>query len=793
MQRSESLSDTAQFPGGGTLRVDVFTPARFAALLALLIFASFPQVLLGLQTFVVRDFGFFAYPLAHFQRECFWRGELPLWNPYNNCGVPFLAQWNTMPLYPLALIYLLLPLAWSLSFFCLLHLWFAGLGAYFLARRWTGSNFAAAFAGVAFAFNGMTLNLLMWPSHIATFAWMPWVVLTVERAWREGGRRIFMAALAGAMQMLAGGPETILFTWLLLATMWIVELIRPPHSDPLPLGGGEGDQKSGGGNRSPVLLRFPLVVLLVATLAAAQLLPFLDLATHSQRETGFADTRWSIPPRGWANFLVPMAFGFISNMGVFFQVNQGWTSSYYLGMAALLLALVAVGFVRRRRVWLLAGVAACAFVFAFGERTFVYRELRQLIPQLSLMTYPVKYLLLVAFIVPLLAALAVAHWDSRFSVPSDQLKLELRRRAVLFGVALLALIAGIVVWAWRSPSATDNIQLTMVNGLTRAGFLIASVGLLLVMARMARPDFQKFAPLALVLVAWLDVLTHMPRQNPTVVPWIYEPGLARIKLAMQPQPVLGESRAMITPAAGLKFTQFVSSKPADNFIVKRLGYFADCNVLDGVPKVDGFFSLYPRASGELNSVLYGSTNTHFPRLLDFLGVSQITARDKLVEWEARTSFLPLVTAGQRPDFLDDTNAVRSLIRPEFDGSKVVFLPPEARSLVTVTNPTAVRLKGWRFATQRVDLEVEAETASLVVVAQTWYHRWRAYVDDAPVPLLRANYAFQAVEVPAGNHQIRLAYEDRAFHIGALISGISWLVCAAGCAWRKRPRTGKSNL
>ena len=112
--------------GNATFAEKFFTPARFGILLALLVFASFPQVILGLETFVARDFGFFAYPLAHFQQQCFWRGELPFWNPYNNCGVPFLAQWNTMPLYPPALIYLTLPLKWSLSFFCLLHLWFAG-------------------------------------------------------------------------------------------------------------------------------------------------------------------------------------------------------------------------------------------------------------------------------------------------------------------------------------------------------------------------------------------------------------------------------------------------------------------------------------------------------------------------------------------------------------------------------------------------------------------------------------------------------------------------------------------
>src|ERR1700722_7264069 len=242
-----------------------FTLLRFGILLATLIFASFPQVLLCLQTFVARDFGFFAYPLAHFQRDCFWRGQIPLWNPYNDCGVPFLAQWNTMPLYPPSLIYLTLPLEWSLSFFCLLHLWFAGLGMFFLARKWTGNNFAAAFAGTVFSFNGFTLNLLMWPSHMATLSWMPWIVLAVELAWRDGGRKIVLAAIVGALQMLAGGPETIFLTWLIVVALWLQQFIKSETPRPA------------------LLWRFPLLIALVIALSAAQLLPFLDLVAHAQR------------------------------------------------------------------------------------------------------------------------------------------------------------------------------------------------------------------------------------------------------------------------------------------------------------------------------------------------------------------------------------------------------------------------------------------------------------------------------------------------------------------------------
>ena len=753
--------------GSDNFAEKLFTPVRFGILLALLVFAAFPQVLLGLETFVVRDYGFFAYPLAHFQQECFRHGELPFWDPYNNCGVPFLAQWNTMPLYPPALIYLLLPLQWSLSFFCLLHLWFAGFGMFFLARRWAGSSFAAAFAGVAFAFNGLTLNLLMWPSHIATLSWMPWVVLAVEPAWREGGRKIILAAFIGALQMLAGGPEIVFLTWILLLALWIQQFVK-----------GESPRVS-------MFWRFPLVVALVIALAAAQLLPFLDLAAHSQRIAGYADTRWSMPGWGWANFLVPMAFGRTWTEGVFFQYDQAWTTSYYLGIGTLWLALLAVWTIRERRVWLLGAIALVSLIFALGENTFVYPALRRVIPQLSLMTYPIKYVILVALCAPLLAAFVLAQQQNL----RNEEKLAFGKRLVLVGTILLALIAGILFWAWRYPFPPDDVPATLRNGLSRAFFLLLTGALLLVLMRASKPGLRRIAPLILVVVAWLDVFKHEPPQNPTVPPSVYGLNLARIKLAMNPQPELGCSRAMITTKEFMDFIHFALSDPKNNFLGKRLGFCGNVNLLDAVPKVDGFFSLTPREGDDLNSLLYGTTN-EFPRLEDFLGVSQITAPDEFFHWQPRRTFLPLVTAGQKPVFLDGPGTLRALTQPDFDGGKMVFLPPEAKSLVTVTNQTATRVLNSQFKAQRADIEVEATGPSLVVVAQTYYHNWRVYVDGQPSPLLRANYAFQALQVPAGRHHVRLAYEDRAFQFGATVSVCMVVNCLIFLRWlRKRGSNG----
>ena len=245
----------------------------------MLAFASWPDVLLGDASFVLRDYSVFGYPIAHYHRECFWRGELPLWNPLNNCGLSFLAQWNTMTLYPGSLCYLLLPLPWSLGLFMLLHLWLGGLGAYAVARRWTGQNFPAAVAGVAYAFHGLTQQSLMWPNNIAALGLLPWVVLTAESGVREGGRKLVVAALVGALQMLTGAPEVIVFTWLICGALLVADGVK---------------RKTENVSQVPsthYALRFTALVSLVTLLSAAQLLPFLDRKSTRLNSSHVSESR----------------------------------------------------------------------------------------------------------------------------------------------------------------------------------------------------------------------------------------------------------------------------------------------------------------------------------------------------------------------------------------------------------------------------------------------------------------------------------------------------------------------
>src|SRR5437660_258352 len=144
-----------------------FTAGRLALLIALFLFAIYPEVILGTHSFFNNDFGLFTYPVAYYTHQSFWRGEVPLWNPLSNCGVPFLAQWNTTVCYPLSWFYILFPLPWSLNYFCLGHIVLAGVGMYQLAHRWSSNRFGASVAAVAYAFNGLSLHCLIWTSNLA--------------------------------------------------------------------------------------------------------------------------------------------------------------------------------------------------------------------------------------------------------------------------------------------------------------------------------------------------------------------------------------------------------------------------------------------------------------------------------------------------------------------------------------------------------------------------------------------------------------------------------------------------
>jgi hypothetical protein len=797
---------------------DWFTPRRFAIFLLLPFILAFPGIWMGTETFFRSDYGVMAYPAAHYLRESLRAGELPLWNPLSNCGAPFLAQWGTMCLYPGSLFFVALPMPWALGVFCLLHLWLGGLGARALAERWTSNRFAAAVAGTAFALNGASLACITWPNYCVALGWMPWIVLLTEQAWREGGRKLVLAALAGTMQMLTGVPELVVMTWGLLAVMVAGEVfsvqcsvfskarVTPSASDPSPL---KTEHCLLNTDYSP-LLRFLSVIILIAALSAAQLLPFFDLLAHSQRDASYRDARWPMPPWGWANFLVPLFRYGQTPQGFWIQVGQEFLSSYYLGLAPLALALLAVWKLRERRVWLLAGVTLFVLVMALGDAGYLYTALKNVLPGGGIARFPVKFVLLAAFTVPMLAAFGVA-WLMSGSRRGEEADLELPTAdcrppnpppdlggyssALLRIAFVLAALTALIIWLGQQhPLQYDRWLETCANALARLAWLAAALGAIAVVAglgaRAARERLLAAGALLILLAA--DPLTHQPNQTPRLPGKILRPQPQFNPVAFAPTPPNGTgSRLMTMPEMELGLLRLNNPNWSHEMSIKQTYHWSHLNLLAGQSKVNGSSNLRLREQEKVQIRLFptepatAASETETAGLKDFLGVAFVPSVSANEMWEQRTTARPVVSAGAAAVCWEQNAALGMLFKPDFDPRRVVYLPPEAQGSVP-TNAANARVTTRRFAAHEILAEVETDAPTLVTVAQSFYHPWRAFVDGQPVKLWRANYAFQALAVPAGQHTVRLVYVDEKFRLGVGISLAGLAVC--GFLWRRSSRS-----
>ena len=77
--------------------------------------------------------------------------------------------------------------------------------------------------------------------------------------------------------------------------------------------------------------------------------------------------------------------------------------------------------------------------------------------------------------------------------------------------------------------------------------------------------------------------------------------------------------------------------------------------------------------------------------------------------------------------------------------------------------------------ERIRLTVDAAAAGLLVLSETYDPGWNAFVNGVKVEILRANYLFRAIPVPAGESEIEFRIEPVETRIGLAISGLTMLI------------------
>ncbi len=243
------------------------------------------------------------YQWKVFAIEQYQQGKLPLWQPNQFAGTPFLAAGQHSLLYPLSLLFLLLPIDVAYSGFALLSLALAGITMYHFGRSVGLARGPAILGGLIYQGCGFLTISLVFPMMVAGAAWLPLLLAALHRLAQKEHTfasllpwfTIGASSIGGAV--LAGHVEVFYYT-LLVGGLYGLWLLR----------GLWHDRKT--------LLRFLGAGIAVAVigvlLGAAQLVPLYELVSQNWREgsasleevRGYA---WS--PRQAATLLVPDLLG----------------------------------------------------------------------------------------------------------------------------------------------------------------------------------------------------------------------------------------------------------------------------------------------------------------------------------------------------------------------------------------------------------------------------------------------------------------------------------------------------
>lgn len=167
--------------------------------------------------------------LQNFQWKSFIRqqlaqGEIPLWNPHQFSGIPFMAAGQQSTLYPLSLIYYVMPLTAAYGWFTVVNLWLAGVFMYLYTRGIGVSRFGGALSGITYQLAGTFIASAVHPMILGAVVWLPLLLLMAEYILRR--RPLFgkpatvpwmaIGALALACMVTSGHVEIMIYTLLIL-------------------------------------------------------------------------------------------------------------------------------------------------------------------------------------------------------------------------------------------------------------------------------------------------------------------------------------------------------------------------------------------------------------------------------------------------------------------------------------------------------------------------------------------------------------------------------------------------
>lgn len=790
-----------------------------------------------------RDLGPYFIPPRFFWVESLKQGDFPLWNPYQFCGHPFFANPQHAVLYPFNGLFFLLPFDVAFNAVIILHFFLGGLFTYLFLRDLKVDPSGALISGLVFMLSGYFLSVHSLLTILLSSVWTPLIMMFFRRALhRRGVINEMFTALSITLSFLGGGIEIVYGNIFVLLLM--VFFTSSPDGTVL----GSEPQHSRFIRSVPIYwgrVRSLLIIsILFLFLSAIQLLPFIELFHHSIRGKGISyqeATIWSFSPKDILLFFLPDAYGYFLDMKKYW-VTQCWFKTLYMGGPPFILSLIffllwrhvgeplcglhnrAATEGRPYKIYLFCNdrglylsLMLLSLFLSLGHYNPLYPFVFKYVPFFGGIRYPAKFLYIFILVVSITAGLGF-HRIAALSKEGENRRYRnfFFIFSILCGFFLLFLVLGHKeIEHFLKVREIDSPQFNhlFVNLFHAKRFFFYFVLFFLMIGVGIGAKWKPWTRILLIFFLIADLFGNMGFYGKEkTVDYFQE-----TKIIKKVSTDHGDFRIFSTGKT-ISLDTSVLIAGASPLDVLKEKHIPSLHLISRLHDIWGVDVIRLKRVDDLYKTFTGTPSISDNQLVELYGIRYIVSVTPL-EGDPR---FDLVDArleglqGEKGDLLKGNTIKLYQYRNAFPRAWVVedFKVMDSKEILSVItqkgfNPGQEVLleeePEWKGASSprgtgknKVEiiseknnclrLQVETKKDSLLVLSDTYYPGWEVWVDGSPQKIYQANYAFRAVPLRAGSHQIKFVFDPVSFKWGAGMTLLGILGCIAGLrVGRKRER------
>lgn len=787
----------------------------------------FAPVIFSSNTFIARDNYTFYNPRHFFAAETVKAGGIPLWNPYLACGVPFQANVQSSIFYPFSAIYYILPFQQGYKYYIVLHYFLGSFFMFFLMREWGSSRYAAFVSGIVFAFGGYMGSILDNVAFLTAAVWLPLIVLCFHRTLKTGS--FFYAlftAIVIAVQIFAGDASFYIITSILC--MLLYALFWPVTRKNFPT------HKSMGAATPWLLLLSSVGIGLL--LAAIQLVPMVELVSHSTRFEGLSYdrvTKWSYHPLEFLQLFAPYIFGSTVPLKRWF--GQLWLDTFYLGIWPLTCALFFIVYGKKNIKYFSISLLLISFFLAIGKHNPLFIYLYQFVPGLGMLQYPVKFLF------PALFSLSImAGWGASAIFDSFENSGSVRQYTKwLWYIFILLTAACLSALAFKEetygyfqaiyPQTTYLLQiekesfLFIFRGLAYTMAFIALIAIVMGAGLKGRIS-KSFCMYLVVGITIVDLVFIGKPEDPLLPESLFERKNMTTEFFKQDSSlyriyslpsITGKSKFMHLynlPFEGVYRSLQEVMRPNLNMYYQ----ISSANEYADILNINYYKIFSPVQIFFRNKTPLLAEKNYRDKILDLLNVKYLLSFTPLDGSRYKLVKDGVVKIYENPDALpraffvekllqvkSEAEVLRRMQLPSFDPAKMVYVSEkEAQKLTGEFIPAAASnlqnepfygtIEFIDYQPNFISLKARSNQPRFLLLSDNYYPGWKAFVNGKEKPVLKVDHTLKGLLLEKGENYIRFVFSPLSFRLGAAIS----LLVLAGVVLgliglRKQKRTSYS--